>query len=116
MKNRTITHTRTTEFEPYDLDGPLQQEISLLRLSYDCVTREGSYMMRMQPGAETIAHTHRRLEEFIILKGSLIEDDGTVLKAGDHVIYEPDSHHNSRTEEGCLLLAIDWLRSTKTLC
>ena len=113
MTNRTIVRTRSAEFEPYDLDGPMQPEISLLRLSYDRETREGSYMMRMQPGAETIAHTHKRLEEFIILEGSLIEDDGTVLKPGDHVIYEPGSHHNSRTEEGCLLLAIDWLRSTR---
>lgn len=114
MKGRKIVPTRATEFEPYDLDGPLQPEISLLRLSYDADTREGSYMMRMQPGAATIAHTHQRREEYIVLEGSLIEDDDTVLKPGDYVIYEPGTRHNSRTEEGCLLLAIDWLRSTKT--
>ena len=65
-------------------------------------------MMRMQPGAETIAHTHTRREEYIILEGSLIESDGAVLNAGDHVVYEPGTYHNSRTEEGCLLLACDW--------
>lgn len=113
MPSRTIVHTRATEFGPYDLDGPLQPEISLLRLSYDVDTREGSYMMRMQPGAETIAHTHQRREEYIVLEGSLIENDGTVLKPGDYVIYEPGTQHNSRTEEGCLLLAIDWLPCTK---
>lgn len=68
-------------------------------------------MMRMEPGAETIAHRHKRNEEYIILEGSLIEDDGTVLEPGDYVIYEAGSVHNSRTMEGCLLLAIDWQRS-----
>ena len=68
-------------------------------------------MMRMQPGARTIPHIHQRNEEYIILEGSLIEDDGTVLKPGDHVIYPRGTAHNSRTEEGCLLLAIDWQRT-----
>ena len=111
MPGREIIKTRDTDFEPYDLDGPEQPDISLLRLSFDLATREGAYMMRLQPGAETIAHTHRRREEYIILEGSLIEDDGTVLKPGDYVMYEPGTKHNSRTEEGCLLLAIDWQRS-----
>lgn len=105
---RRIVHTQSAAWETYDMDGPVQPEIDLLRLSYDPETRDGSYMMRMQPGAATIAHTHTRREEYIILEGSLIESDGAVLKAGDYVIYEPGTRHNSRTEEGCLLLAIDW--------
>ena len=108
MTHRTIVRTRAKDFEAYDLDGPLQSDISLLKLSYDGQTREGSYMMRMQPGAQTIVHTHQRREEYIVLEGSLIEDDGTVLQPGDYVVYEPGTRHNSRTDEGCLLLAIDW--------
>ncbi len=113
MTSRKIVCTRSTDFEPYDLDGPLQPEISLLRLSYDAETREGSYMMRMQPGAKTITHAHKRREEYIILEGSLIEDDGTVLTPGNYVIYEAGTRHCSRTEEGCLLLAIDWSPGAK---
>jgi hypothetical protein len=50
-------------------------------------------------------------EDFLIIEGELIESDGRVLKAGDFVHYEPGTHHNSRTEKGCLLIGIDWRRS-----
>ena len=108
MKGRKVIHYNDVEFEPYDLDGPLQPDMSCLTLSYKRDTREGSYLIRMQPGAETIAHTHQRREEYIILEGSLIEDDGRVLRPGDYIIMDPGTHHNSRTEEGCLLLGIDY--------
>ena len=42
------------------------------------------------------------------LEGELIESDGTVLKKGDLTSYHPGSHHNSRTETGCLLVGFDW--------
>ena len=111
MSGRIIVHTANAEFGPYDLDGLLQPEMAVLLLSYDRDTGEGSYMIRMLPGAETIVHTHARCEEYIILEGSLIESDGTVLNSGDHVTYAKGTRHNSRTDEGCLLLAIDWQRT-----
>ncbi len=63
--------------------------------------------MRLEPGAETIAHVHEVNEEFLILEGELIEDDGTVLKPGDFVSYPKGTRHNSRTSTGCLLIGID---------
>ena len=69
----------------------------------------GVYVMRMDPGAVTVPHTHGKNEDFLILEGELIESDGTVLKAGDFVHYDPGTHHNSRTESGCLLIGGDWL-------
>ena len=38
----------------------------------------------------------------------VIEDDGTVLKPGDWIVYEPGTYHNTRTVTGCLLLGLDW--------
>ena len=49
-----------------------------------------------------------RVEDYLILEGELIESDGHVLKPGDFVSYRPGSHHNSRTETGCLLVGFDW--------
>jgi mannose-6-phosphate isomerase-like protein (cupin superfamily) len=94
--------------QPYDLDGPLQENMLYAALSYDPRTQRGSYLMRMQPGAVTIHHTHASREEFLVLEGELIESDGTVLNAGDWIVYEPGSDHHTRTEIGCLLLGIDW--------
>ena len=106
--NRRIIKTASTTFGPYDFEGPLQEDMSLLKLSYDHEAGQGAYMIRMEPGAETIRHVHRRREEYLILEGDLVESDGTVLGPGDYVIYPPGSEHNSRTVNGCLLIGIDY--------
>ncbi len=107
-KRRRIFATRTLEMKPYDLDGPLQPEMSYARLSYDARSERGSYLMRMAPGAATIPHEHVGREEFLIIEDEAIEDDGTVLKPGDWVVYEPGGYHGTRTVTGCLLLGLDW--------
>ena len=106
--DRTIVNIHETPYDAYDLEGPAQDDMRLLRVSYDAETRRGVYVIRMEPGAVTIAHTHECLEEFLILEGELIESDGTVLKKGDFASYRPGSRHNSRTETGCLLVGFDW--------
>ena len=111
MKGRRIVKTGTSPFGTYDLEGPVQHDLSLLPLSYDRASGEGAYMIRMEAGARFVRHTHRRQEDYLVLEGRLIEDDGTVLEPGDYVIMEPGTTHYSRTEEGCLLLGIDWQRS-----
>ncbi len=105
---REIVKTRSAEFSVYDFDGPVQEDMQLLKLSYDDETKQGAYMIRMEPGAETIAHVHRRREEYFIIEGDLVESDGKVLGPGDYVVYQPGSYHNSRTVNGCLLVAIDY--------
>ena len=105
---RTIVNVFEAAFEPYDLEGPVQEDMSLLRVSYGTETRRGIYVIRMEPGAVTIAHTHECMEEFLILEGELIESDGTVLRKGDFTSYRPGSRHHSRTETGCLLVGFDW--------
>ena len=105
---RTITSISTTPFMPYDLDGPVQPEMSVLPMTYRKETGVGSYVMRMQPGAKTIAHDHRGHEEFLVLEGELIDSDGTVFKTGDFVSFAPGTHHWSRTETGCLLAVFEW--------
>jgi len=107
---RRIVHTSSKPFAPYDMEGPVQRDMSVIELSYNREDRQGAYLIRMEPGAETIAHEHPFREEFLILEGELIESDGTVLKTGDFIMYEPGTVHNSRTEKGCLLLGIDWKR------
>jgi len=106
---RRIFETASVEMRPYDLDGPMQDDISYAPLSYDPVTQYGSYLMRMQPGSATIAHVHDRREEFLVLEGQAIESDGTILNPGDWIVYEPGSSHNTRTETGCVLLGLDWM-------
>ncbi len=105
--SRKITNLNSSVFTPYDLDGPVQKDMHLLNISYDPISATGWYVIRMDPGAATIPHQHKKLEEFLILEGELIENDGTVLTAGDFVSYPPGTSHNSKTTTGCLLIALD---------
>lgn len=108
MSGRRIYPTRELALRPYDLDGPVQPDISWTPLSYEAGRERGSYLMRLLPGAATIPHEHGAREEYLILEGEAIEHDGTVLKPGDWIVYEPGSYHGTRTETGCLLLGLDW--------
>jgi len=105
---RHIFLTEKLQMRPYDLDGPLQPEMSYAPLSHDAHTERGSYLMRMEPGASTIPHVHTCREEFLVLEGEAIDDDGTVLRPGDWIVYEPGTRHSTRTVTGCLLLGLDW--------
>ncbi len=107
MKGRQIIRTRSTAFGEYSWD-PENTDIRMLSLSYDSESGQGSYIMRMEPGAETELHTHEYNEEYFIIEGDLIEPDGAVLGPGDMVIFKPGTRHNSRTVNGCLLIAIDY--------
>jgi anti-sigma factor ChrR (cupin superfamily) len=105
---RRIFRTAGLAMRPYDLDGPLQPAMSWAPLSYDTARERGSYLMRLAPGAATIPHVHEAREEYLVLEGEAIEEDGTVLKPGDWIVYEAGSRHSTRTTTGCLLLGVDW--------
>jgi anti-sigma factor ChrR (cupin superfamily) len=66
--------------------------------------------MRMEPGAVTVAHDHVGMEEFLVLEGDLVDDDGATFGPGDFVSYEARTHHSSHTERGCLLAVFEWRR------
>jgi quercetin dioxygenase-like cupin family protein len=105
---RRIYRIASLEMRPYDLDGPVQPDMSYARLSHESGSERGSYLMRMEPGAATVPHVHDCREEFLILEGEAIEEDGTVLRPGDWIVYEPGTRHHTRTVTGCLLLGLDW--------
>jgi len=107
---RRVRNMRNESYLSYDLEGPVQPEMAWLPISFDRATGQGCYLMRMQPGAATIGHTHPGMEEFLVLEGELIDGDGTVFGAGDFVSYEPGTRHNSRTETGCLIAVFEWRR------
>ncbi len=108
MSDARITNLATDSLVPYELDGPGFDLISWLPITYDETTETGTYFFKMQPGAETAAHVHRGYEEYYVIEGSAVESDGRVLKRGDMVSYPPGSRHNTRTDDGCLLIVTEW--------
>jgi anti-sigma factor ChrR (cupin superfamily) len=108
LPGRKTVNAHTTPFLAYDMEGPVQPELSWLPVSYDEATGQGTYLMRMEPGAVTIAHDHAGMEEFLIIEGDLVDSDGTQFSAGDFVSYDAGTHHNSWTEAGCLIAVFEW--------
>lgn len=105
---RRMYSVHRSTFGEYDLDGPLQDDISLLEVSYDRASGNGCYVMRMQPGATTAPHVHGGTEDLLILEGELVDEDGTVFRQGDFVSYAPGTRHHSWTDNGCLIAVFEW--------
>ena len=61
--------------------------------------------MPAQPKAKpsSMMATEAGIEEFLVLEGSLVDDDGTVFGAGDSVSFAPGSRHASVAPDGCLI-------------
>ena len=110
LKNKQgkVINTKSAEYYAYDFGGPVLDGVYQLDLSYDRNTGHGAYIVKMDPGTITTAHVHELREEYLSLEGDIIESDGTVLGPGDYIIYEPGSEHNSRTENGALLIGFDY--------
>ena len=104
MKRRIISNPLNLKFEPFDNYGKPIKGMSWHKISYEKEKGQGSYILKMEPGAKSIPHKHVSYEEFYMLDGELIDTDGKVFKKGDFISFEPGSTHSSFTEKGCLIL------------
>jgi len=105
---RRVLRRDARKFERYDLEGPPQPEMEWLPISFDRASGQGCYLMRMAPGAVTIPHDHPGMEEFMVLEGDLVDSDGTRFGPGDFISYGPNTHHNSWTRTGCVIVVFEW--------
>ena len=105
MTKRKITDLYKLKFEPSDNYGSVIPGMSWHKISYDkSAGGQGTYVLKMDPGAKSLPHQHTGYEEFLILEGELIDPDGKIFKKGDFITFEPGSTHNSYTKNGCLVL------------
>lgn len=102
-KDRRVANIRSAQFEPWDASGETERGTAILQLNPARPRGVGFYIYRMEPGAVSAAHRHEGAEEFLVVEGTLIDNDGTVYEAGDLVWLAPGTEHNSRTETGCLI-------------
>ena len=104
MNKRKITNPFNVKFEPFDNYGSVIPGISWHKITYNKEIGQGTYVLKMDPGAKSIPHEHVNYEEFLMLEGELIDPDNKVFKKGDFITFEPGSSHSSYTKNGCLLL------------
>ena len=104
MQKRKITDPLNVKFKPFDRYGAPIDKMSWHEISYDEKTGIGTFLLKLDPGAQSIPHEHIGYEEFLVLQGEMIDADNTVFKKGDFVTFEPSSCHSSSSPKGCLLL------------
>ena len=103
---RSLTRTNNEKFRAYDRYGTTLAGGEWLPLSVDKKIDKEVYLIRFQPGSRSHPHIHRGSEEFLVLIGTLMDEDGTVFFPGDFVRFEPDSNQSSYSKDGCTLLVI----------
>lgn len=104
MKDRQTVDIHNLEFKPFDRYGSAVPKMGWHIISYDQNNGQGSYVLKMDPGAQTVPHMHMGFEEFLMIEGELIDSDGTVFKKGEFVSFEPGSKHSSFSETGALIV------------
>ena len=104
MSERKITNPLNVKFEPFDNYGAPIPGMSWHKISYNQKVGQGSYILKMEPGAKSLPHKHTNYEEFLVLDGELTDSDNTIFKKGDFITFKPGSSHSSHTKIGCLAL------------
>ena len=105
MIKRKITNLYDVEFVPFDNYGIVVPGMSWYKISYSRENGgQGTYILKMDPGAKSLPHKHTGFEEFLILDGELTDLDGKIFKKNDFISFEPGSKHSSHTINGCLVL------------
>jgi hypothetical protein len=102
-EDRRVVNIKSGEFKPFVYEDGAALGDSILQLDDQLPLGVGFHVYRMPAGMTTRPHRHNGHEQFLILEGELIENDGTVFRAGDLVWFRSGSEHCSYTPNGCLL-------------
>jgi anti-sigma factor ChrR (cupin superfamily) len=101
--DRLMINLADVEFEPYISDSGETDGLAF-QLDRDKRLGTGFHLYKMEPGYTTIPHRHRGNEEFFIISGEAVDNDGTVYRAGDLVLMKDGTEHCSYTRDGCVIL------------
>ena len=106
MEKRSIIETENEDFKPYDRYGKVSSGLKWMSLSKDEKIEHEVFIVQFEPGSCSSLHKHKGYEEFYVIDGELIDDDGKVFKKGDYIKFEKGTRHSSHSKTGCTLLVI----------
>lgn len=99
---RSVVNIYEAEFEPF-VNAQGEADGYYLQLDRSKGPGIGFYIYKMPPGHTTEPHRHKGIEEFLILSGVVVDNDGTVYREGDLVSMKAGTEHCSYTEQGCTI-------------
>ena len=79
--------------------------IAMKVLYRDDARGEMTVLLKWEPGATLPFHRHPEIEQTWVLEGSFSDHDG-ICRAGQFVWRAAGSMHETRSDEGCVILAI----------
>lgn len=75
-------------------------------LSFDSVSRRITTLLRFAPGTSYAPHRHTEVEELLVLEGGCSIAGHEMIVGDYHRAEAGTAHHDTSTDEGCLLLVI----------
>jgi len=103
-EDRRVANVSSAVFKPLlTKDGSASGQ-SVLQLNDAHPMGVGFHIYKMAPGFTTDAHIHTEDEEFFVLEGDIVDNDGTRYVPGDLVWLKKGTEHNSYSENGCTLV------------
>jgi anti-sigma factor ChrR (cupin superfamily) len=101
---RTVVNIHTAGYQRWhNEDGSELTDQGYLQLDDSFPPGSGFYVYKMEPGAVSTPHEHTCRENFLILEGELVDNDGYVYRAGDLVMLDAGTQHSSTAPNGCLI-------------
>ena len=115
MERRRIIETKHEYFSPYNRYGTVSSDLKWLPLSKDEKLEHEVFIVQFEPESSSSLHKHKGYEEFYVIDGELIDDDGKVFKKGDYIKFEKGTKHSSYSKTGCTLLVILYAGSNELI-
>lgn len=101
--DRKVSNIHSADYEPWDPEGKIERGTSIIQLNRSAGRGVGFYIYKMEPGARSAPHRHGGAEEFVIIEGEIIDNDGTVYRAGDVVWLAGGTEHTSYAPNGAII-------------
>jgi len=106
LEKRQIIEIKQEKLLAYNRYGTVSKGLKWLLLSKVEKLEHEVFIVQFEAGSSSNLHRHKGYEEFYVLDGELIDDDGKVFKKGDYIKFETGSEHSSYSKTGCTILVI----------
>ena len=102
--HRSVARFDDEDFVPWAAEGEPDAQLLWKNVSFDPATGQGSYLMIFPPGVTSSPHRHDGAEEWFMVEGDLVDNDGHSYRAGDFVSLSAGSQHHSTSPAGCKIV------------